>query len=166
MPIKRTSSSCSKACLVVWRSWAPVLDAVRCYRECLKVSRNPDMLCATSHWLYMSLRRLRQDDDAVRVLEPIHAGMDVIENHGYHRLLLMYKSELDPDTLLREAMGEDTVEAATMAYGVANWFYCNGEVERARDLFRTIERGEQWAAFGHIAAEADLAPRSGGKPRR
>ncbi len=32
--------------------------ALRSYRECLKVSNNPDALVATSHWLYMTLRRL------------------------------------------------------------------------------------------------------------
>jgi len=32
--------------------------ALNSYRDCLKVSKNPDSLVATSHWLYMTLRRL------------------------------------------------------------------------------------------------------------
>ena len=32
-----------------------------------------------------------------------------------------------------------------------------GEEERALDLMREIVRGRQWPAFGHLAAEADLA---------
>ena len=48
-----------------------------------------DLLVATSHWLYMTLRRLGRDDEARQVLKPIHADMYIIENHSYHRLLLM-----------------------------------------------------------------------------
>ena len=35
-------------------------NALRSYRECLKVSNNPDALAATTHWLYMTLRRLNR----------------------------------------------------------------------------------------------------------
>lgn len=58
--------------------------ALKAYRECLKVSDSPDRLVATTHWLYMTLRRLNRVDEAARVLRPISAGMDVIENTGYH----------------------------------------------------------------------------------
>jgi tetratricopeptide (TPR) repeat protein len=70
------------------------------YRRCLEVSVNPDMRCATSHWLYMTLRRLGKDKDARSLLKPIRRDMDVIENRSYHRLLLMYKGELPVDSLM------------------------------------------------------------------
>jgi tetratricopeptide (TPR) repeat protein len=130
------------------------------YVECMKFSRNPDMLSATSHWLYMTLRRLGRDDDAQALLAPIHADMDVIENRDYHRLLLMYKGETTPEEI-RAAIdsAEDGVGSATIAYGLANWYHYNGETERADELFRGIVQGESWAAFGYIAAEAELARR-------
>src|SRR5688572_1839827 len=53
-------------------------QALESYRECLKVSNNPDALVATSHWFYMTLRRLSRDKEAARVLEPIRPGMDII----------------------------------------------------------------------------------------
>jgi tetratricopeptide (TPR) repeat protein len=56
--------------------------ALRAYRSCLDVSKNPDMLVATSHWLYMTLRRLGRDAEAARVLEPIRPDLDVIENRA------------------------------------------------------------------------------------
>jgi len=34
--------------------------ALNSYRDCLKVSKNPDSLVATSHWLYMTLRRMNR----------------------------------------------------------------------------------------------------------
>ncbi len=127
------------------------------YRECLEFSKNPDMLVATSHWLYMTLRRLGRDDEAREVLEPIHAGMDLIENHDYHRLLLMYKGDREPEELLAEKREAGGVGLATTAYGVGNRYLYGGDLDRAVEVFRSIVETDTWAAFGAIAAEADLA---------
>ena len=35
--------------------------ALDAYRECLKVSNSPDRLVSTTHWLYMTLRRLNRN---------------------------------------------------------------------------------------------------------
>jgi tetratricopeptide (TPR) repeat protein len=129
-------------------------NALRAYRECLKVSKNDDMLAATSHWLYMTLRRLGRDAEAKKTLEPIHEKMDIVENASYHRLLLMYKGVLTPEDVLGKA--KEGVDLPTTGYGVANWHFYNGRREPAVELLRAIVSGEQWAAFGYIAAEADL----------
>jgi tetratricopeptide (TPR) repeat protein len=130
--------------------------ARQAYRSCLEVSNNPDMLAATSHWLFMTLRRLDREDEARAVLDPIHADMDIIENHEYHRLLMMYRGESTPDELLDEA-DSTGVGLATTAYGVGNWYLYNGDAERARVTFELILDTDSWAAFGYIAAEAELA---------
>jgi tetratricopeptide (TPR) repeat protein len=129
--------------------------ALDAYRHCMQVSENPDQLVATSHWLYMTLRRL--DRDAAAVLVPIRAGMDVIENHAYHQLLLMYRGERDPETLLAEARGQGAGSLATTGYGVGNWYLYNGRRARALEIFREIVATDAWASFGYVAAEAELA---------
>ncbi len=131
-------------------------NALRTYRECMKVSNNPDMLVATTHWLYMTLRRLGREEEASAVLEPIDAGMDIIENQSYQRLLLMYKGELDTDDLLAEAEAGSAIENATLGYGIGNWQAYNGRPKQAEEVLRNVLKGPQWAAFGYIAAEADL----------
>ena len=130
--------------------------ALDAYRECMKVSTNPDMLVATSHWLYMTLRRLGRDAEAARVLEPIVRDLDVIENGAYHRLLLMYKGQLPVDSLLTSSSSA-ALDDVTTAYGVGNWYLYNGHAARARDIFQRIVRTGTWAAFGAIAAESELA---------
>lgn len=130
--------------------------ALRAYEECLELSGNPDLLSATTHWLYMTLRRLGREEEAGEVLEPINAEMEIIENEEYHRLLLMYKGELVPEQLLDDARIEGGRPTATVAYGVGNWYLYNDLAERAHEIFAEIEGGDQWSSFGYIAAEAEL----------
>ncbi|MGH7560120.1 MAG: tetratricopeptide repeat protein [Gemmatimonadales bacterium] len=133
------------------------------YRADVQAARatgNNDMLVATSHWLYMALRRLGRRDEAARGLEPIRRDMDVIENGSYHRLLLLYKGELPVDSLLPARPKDSsmaTVEDVTTAYGVANWHYYEGRTVEAIAMFRRIVASPAWAAFGYLAAEAELA---------
>ena len=139
--------------------------ALSAYRECLKVSRNPDMLVATSHWLYMTLRRMGREQDAAQILTLVTPDMDIIENGAYHRLLLMYKEQLPVDSLLRTGAAADSaLDDATVGYGVGNWHLYNGRRDEAIRTFRRVLAGSQWASFGYIAAEADLR-RLGVSPR-
>ena len=96
--------------------------------------------------------------EARRVLDPITIEMEIIENQAYHRLLLMYRGEVGVEELLEEdAHVAGAIAFPTTAYGVANWFLYNGDTERADALLREIVDSPSWAAFGYIAAEADLA---------
>jgi tetratricopeptide (TPR) repeat protein len=132
--------------------------ALAAYRECLAFSKNPDGLVSTSHWLYMTLRRLGRAAEAERVLEAIPERLDVIENQDYERLLRMYQGRVSPASLLEEAgKSGSAVSFATVGYGVGNWDLTNGRTSEAVSLYRRILAGGDWAAFGDIAAEADLA---------
>jgi tetratricopeptide (TPR) repeat protein len=134
-------------------------SALQAYRECEKVSANPDMLSATSHWLYMTLRLLDRQDEARKVLEPITADMDIIENDGYHQLLLMYQGERTPEELLDSASSGTGIENATLGYGVGNFLAYSGRQDEADAVLTRVLEGPQWAAFGYIAAEAQQARR-------
>ena len=132
--------------------------ALEAYLRCMEASKNNDMDVATADWLYMTLRRLGREDEAAKVLEPITADMELLENFAYHRRHLMYKGLTAPDVLL--SVGDDSDPALTLAtqgYGVGNWYLYNGDEARAREIFEDVLEGEYWAAFGYIAAEAELA---------
>lgn len=131
------------------------------YRDCLKVSKNADALVATTHWLYMTLRRAGKTAEAAKALEPISSGMDIIENASYYHMLLVYKGSEDADALLGSA--RTPLDQSTYGYGLGNWFFYNGRRDRAVEIWRKVLAGEQWAAFGSVAAEADLK-RLGEKP--
>jgi tetratricopeptide (TPR) repeat protein len=133
-------------------------SSLKAWRECERYSKNPDMLVATTHWLYMTLRRLDRIGEARQALEPITPDMDIIENGSYHRLLMVYKS-IEKADALAASLKEGGLDAATIGYGLGNWHLYNGRRDQAVAQFRAVvERNpNQWPAFGYIAAEAELA---------
>ena len=51
----------------------------------------------------------------------------------------------------------DELQYVTQGYGVANWYLANGDQARANAIFDRVLGTGYWAAFGYIAAEADVA---------
>jgi tetratricopeptide (TPR) repeat protein len=132
-------------------------NAFRAYQNGFNAGRNDDNRVSTTHWLYMIKRRMGDEGGAARVLDVVTADMNVIENFSYHKLCLFYKGELTEQELIGE--GEDTPTGAAAAYGLANWYYYTGEHNKAEEHLRALVETDSWAAFGFIAAEADLALR-------
>ena len=133
--------------------------AADAYRLCMEHSKNADMQVATAHWQYMTLRRLGREAEAAVVLASITADMPIIENASYHRLLMMYKGATEATALLAASRAE-SLDAVTIGYGVANWHLYNGRKDEARTILTEITDkygATQWAGFGYVAAEADLA---------
>lgn len=132
-------------------------SALKAYREAEKVSRNPDMLVATSHWLYMTLRRLGREKEAATAIAGIQPDLDIIENDDYYKLIKLYQGRLKAEDLLREiSSSTNTLSNASIGYGLGNWFLYNDQRVEAEKIFRQINVGNQWSSFGYIAAEAEL----------
>jgi tetratricopeptide (TPR) repeat protein len=130
-------------------------SALKAYREAEKVSTNPDMLVATTHWLYMTLRRLGREKEAAGVVATIKPDLDVIENGDYYKLIQLYQGKTTPEELAKQIGSGLSKE--TIGYGLGNWFFYNGNRDKAENIFRQIILGNQWASFGHIAAETELS---------
>ena len=131
--------------------------ALRAYREAEKVSKNSDLLVATSHWLYMTLRRLGRHKEAAGSLEQIRDDLDLIENTDYYKLIQLYQGKLKPLDLVGEiGKSVGTLSNATVGYGLGNWYLYNKQRAEAERFFRLVTAGEQWASFGFIAAEKEL----------
>jgi tetratricopeptide (TPR) repeat protein len=130
-------------------------NAYRAYKTGFDAARNDDNRVSTTHWMYMILRRKGDSEAAEKVLDVIKTDMNVIENTAYYDLCLFYKGELT----LAELIGEDTDSSPNSAvmYGAANWLYYTGDVEKAEEMLRGIIATNNWAPFGYVAAEADLA---------
>ena len=133
--------------------------ALEAYRAEAAVANNPDMLVATSWWRYLTLRRLDQRAAADSVLLPINDSLDIIENRAYHRLLLLAKGQSTSGQLLAPASTSEVPADVAVQYGVAAWHLVEGRTEVADSLFRSLRGHPTWAAFGVIAAEAEISRR-------
>ena len=130
--------------------------AAEAWASCLEISPNDDMRVAAAYWLANSLRRDGRSEEAARAIAFVRPKMDLIENQSYHRLLLHFRGELDAAGV-RGGVVDGTVASPTVAYGLAQELLHQGELEAARAALLRVTQGEVWAAFGYIAAEADLA---------
>lgn len=143
---------------------------------------NLDLFVATTDWLYMTLKRQNKDEEADKLLtnvlteakvletakdltEVANAIMldkvlgyrtEIIENDSYYKRLLMYKGELPVEELFKTNNEDVALSLATQGYGVANWYLYNGDTLKAKEILTQVLSGTSWAAFGYIAAEADM----------
>ena len=120
---------------------------------------NNDMEVSFSHWNYMALRRMGRDEDASASVADIPDDIVVYESEPYLKLLSLYKGEISVDELWKDNI--EIEDNSAFKYGIANWYFYNGEYGKADSLMKSIAlptevSGYGWAAFGFIAAEADL----------
>lgn len=122
------------------------------WRKCLAVCENDDSSVAVIDWLYMTLRRQGKEDEAKALVAKVGDNLEIIENDSYYTRIKLYKSG-NMDT----RQPETPLEVATLGYGYANWFLYTGNKETAVKMFEKVVAGSEFAAFGFIAAEAELA---------
>jgi len=114
-----------------------------------------DNRIALTYWIYNALCLTGRQGVARSELIDVDAGMNVIENKAYYRLLRMYLGSIKPEEVIPDdARG---VDRATLMYGLGVWYLYNNDADKARSIFRKIVADEYWPAFGHIAAEVHLA---------
>jgi len=132
-------------------------EAESAYKECIKLSKNPDMYVATANWYYITLRRLKKDREAGKLLSSISENIKLIENKDYLTILLLYKQKGDADSIKQKIMGgTNTLSNASLGYGLGNYYFLKGDNVTAKEIFNQIIAGNQWSSFGYIAAEAEL----------
>lgn len=130
--------------------------SLEAYKKCLETSSNPDNVVSATHWIYMIHRRMGHKEAATNYLRNISADMDVIENDAYHKACLFYKGELNAEEVYNPN-AEDSPTNSALKYALGNWYFYNGNPEKAKEIYKDILSGDDWASFGYIAAEVDMA---------
>jgi hypothetical protein len=102
----------------------------------------------------MSQRRLGLAEEAAANLAAVDGRWDIIENTAYHQLLLRFRGDAAPSS---DAASAESVEDATLAYGLAQWHRFAGRNAEADALLDRLLAGPQWPSFAYLAAEADRA---------
>lgn len=132
------------------------LASLESYKKCLALSKNTDGLASATHWIVLSLKTLEQEDKINTYLDPIATDLVVIENGSYLNSCSFYKG-LKPIEQLYDAQAEVSSSNSALKYGLARWLWLNDSQQLAMEIYADILDGNDWASFGYIAAEADLA---------
>jgi len=125
------------------------------YEKGVSASTNDDMKVAFLYWHYMALRKAGHDVEAGKVLEQVSEDMVMIENTSYHELLMVFKGVFSENQILDDNNSE--LDNSTLGYGLGFWHDINGRHERATEIWQQVYDSGNWAAFGFIASEAELA---------
>lgn len=129
--------------------------ALPIWAEDARVAQNVDQRVAATYWWVLTLAQLGRYEEATRVLAPVRADWDVIENGSYHRLLLWMKGDLTEDALL--PAGAAVLERQTIGNGIGQWYAATGRKVQARAAWDAVLATGPSASFGYIAAEQAVA---------
>ena len=131
--------------------------AAQDFATTVSVTVDDDLAVAAVDWQYMSLRRAGMDSEAAELLSTIDpASFTILPEHDFYlRRLKLYTGELQPQELF-DAHGGSILAEATQGYGVGNWYYYNGEFDKAREAYQWVLDNGFENAFGYMAAELDL----------
>jgi tetratricopeptide (TPR) repeat protein len=133
---------------------ADFAGAVAAFERAQPLAPDAGELAGSTDWLWMSLSRAGRGAEAKAMLDRRPDSLPVA--NAYAQRLRLYRGEIGPDDLITPADTAD-VQAATLSYGLGNWYLVRGDTARARAWFERSIRSGGWPAFGFIAAEADLA---------
>ena len=110
-------------------------------------------LAGSTDWLWMSLVRAGRKADAQAMLARRPDSLPV--DNAYSRRLELYRGEIGPDAVITSADTAD-VQAATLAYGLGNWYLVRGDTARAKTYFERSVKSGGWPGFGFIMSEVEL----------
>ncbi len=136
--------------------------AIDAFKKCLRTSPNPDNVVSASHWIYTINCQMGRKSTGFNYVKGISSDLNVIENEAYLKACLLYNGTLTPTEI--QVQPDGTATNSALLYGLGNYLLCEGDSGAARLLYEDIVAGDDWASFGHIAAEVDLATKFSKKP--
>jgi tetratricopeptide (TPR) repeat protein len=131
-------------------------QALLAWEKCLDISDNDDMKVATLNWLNIILRKMGRQKDADQHLREAANNMEIVENHDYYDILIMYKTG-DDTKLVEKTQNQQAFNNATLGFALGTYYQLKGDKSKAKELFEKVVAGNQWSSFGYIAAETELA---------
>ncbi len=129
--------------------------AIDAFKNCLRTSPNPDNVVSATHWIYTINCQMGRKSTGLNYVNNIASDVTVIENEPYLKACLLYKGELTPAEI--QIKSDGTAANSALLYGLGNYLLCEGDSLAAKQIFEDIVAGSDWASFGYIAAEVDLA---------
>jgi tetratricopeptide (TPR) repeat protein len=137
--------------------------AALAWEACRDAARSDDMRVAAQYWLAIVALRTGERDEAQSLATRVDPDVTLYENFAYRRLLALFAGDAAPEDVAalaepaRGAQAVSPVERATYAFGLGIWHLGHGRATEAHRWFETAIGTGQWASFGALAAEVELA---------
>jgi tetratricopeptide (TPR) repeat protein len=141
--------------------FAPAAEA---FRQAVELAPNADSRINSTNWVYASMRRAQQPEEASKALAQITPEMKNSDPHTFFYLSLvrffqgrMTETEaVPPQPAAGSADTEAELRFDTVSYGVGNWYLYSGQPAKAHEYFRRIVEGRVWITWGFVGAETEL----------
>ena len=130
----------------------------------MEFAANTDDRINSTNWLYASLRRADQPDEAAKAAAAVTPEMKNTADHTlfYLNLVRFFQGALPEAQALpaEPPAGNTDMETElrfdTVAYGIGNWHLYNRDVAAAEQYFRRVLKGHVWVTWGFIGSEVEL----------
>jgi tetratricopeptide (TPR) repeat protein len=141
---------------LAWFCKKDIDKATQAFAKSLELSKNNDMYVASANWLHLMYRIKGNESAACRLLNSIGPNMELLENHVYHQILMLYKNKTKTPEALATAQNEKgDVQGATYLYGLYMYLKWSGAMAEANHVKNTLLQTNQYGSFGYITAEQD-----------
>jgi tetratricopeptide (TPR) repeat protein len=138
--------------------------AADAFRHAVEFAPDTDERINSSNWLYASLRRANQPEEAAKAAAAITPEMKNTADHTlfYLHLVRFFQGAmpeaqaLPPEPPAGNTDMETELRFDTVAYGIGNWHLYNHETAMAEQYFRRVVKGHVWVTWGFIGSELEL----------
>jgi tetratricopeptide (TPR) repeat protein len=138
--------------------------AADAFRHAVEFAPDIDERINSTNWLYASLRRANQPEEAAKAAAAITPEMKNTADHTlfYLHLVRFFQNAmpeaqaLPPEPPTGNTDMETELRFDTVAYGVGNWHLYNHETAAAEQYFRRVVKGHVWVTWGFIGSELEL----------
>ena len=134
-------------------------DAAALFARAQPLAPDGGERAGSTDWLYMSLARAGRLDEAnamlARRIDQQPDARPAPPGYAYLSRLRLYRGEITPEQLITDNE-TDEVNRSTLAYGVGNWYFVQGDTANARRAWERAVSSGGWPGFGFNVAEAEL----------
>ena len=106
-------------------------------------------------WWWMSAMRAGQSATALQALQTMRDSLTVGHATAYMQRIRLYKGQIQPTEVFTPADTE-SVQVATLSFGLGNWYLVKGDTAKAKENFRRSVASGGWPGFGFMASEQEL----------
>lgn len=127
------------------------------FQGCLNNSKEKTDQIECDAWLYPSLVRAGQNEEASKLLAGVAPDPSITGHPGwYFDRLLLFKGLKTEDQVAANLNAEGALSMESIGYSIGVWHLLNGREAKAREYFQKILTGDVPYAWGYRAAQAEL----------